>query len=187
MIRKSLKQMFAVCMAVALVLCAVPANAQAAITATPATVSLSYTVGESITISALPASVTFTGATPTTGAITVTTNWVLNNTRTFVDVNWGVGSTTAALTDGASHNIPASNVFESMGGAYAACNQAAGATELTPLLTVGAICNHGEHIAITGANQTGSKVDTLTLQLQGLGVLPAGTYSGTFTVVAGAV
>lgn len=185
---KSLRQLFAVSMAMLLVLCAVPAQAQA-ITATPASVSLSYSISESITVSALPASVTFTGAPPTTGAITINRSWVLNSTRTFVDLNWGLGSVASALSDGASHNIPSSNVFSNMnGGAYSNCTQAAGATELTPLLTVGAICNMGRHDAVTGANQVGSDSTTVTLQLQGLpGSLPAGTYTGTLVIVAGAV
>jgi hypothetical protein len=184
-----LKQLFAVLLALALTVGVVlPANAQAAVTATPASVSLSYTIGESLTVSALPASVTFTGATPTTGAITVTTTWVLASTRTAVNVNFGLGSVSAALVNG-SNNIPVSKVFlNTNGSAYGNCTQAGGAdSTLTGMLVVGAICNNGIAQAITTANDAGSRSDTVTLQLQGLGALPAGTYTGTLTVVADAI
>jgi len=61
-------------------------DAQAIVSAV-SSVQLSYVVGEQITISGVPPSLTFSGApNPTTGALTVTTSWSLTSTRTRVDV-----------------------------------------------------------------------------------------------------
>src|SRR6266704_4073592 len=173
------KQFFAVVLTLALVLFAVPADAQAIVSAV-SSVQLSYVVGEQITISGVPPSLVFTGApNATTGALTVTTSWSLTSTRTRVDVALWFNTPTAALTDGAGHNVPASLVFANLnGGTFSPCNGTLVAPELTASVTSGGICATNVNVPITTANQAGNRTDTVVLQLQGLGPLPAATYTG---------
>jgi hypothetical protein len=151
-----------------------------------ATVALSYNISESITVSGVPSTATFTGVTPTTPIIAVTTTWVLAATRTHLDTNLYFTTPTAALTDGAGHNIPTSSVFANLnGGAYSACTSSPAADVVGA--TVGGTCNVGFGVAITAANQNSSNTSNFTLQLQGLSAsLPAGAYTGTLNIVAGA-
>src|SRR5260370_29730930 len=116
-------------------------TAQAIVSAASA-VQLSYIVGEQITISGVPPSLTFTGSpNPATGALTVTTAWSLISTRTRVDVALWFHTPTAALTVGAGHNIPASLGFANLnGGTVTACHGLAVDPELTASVTAGALC-----------------------------------------------
>lgn len=172
----------------AFVLCfVVPADAQAIVSST-STVQLSYIVGESLTVSGAPPTLTFAGApTPATGALTITTSWVLSAARTRIDVNLFFATPTAALTDGASNNIPASQVFANINGsAFTACNTNP-APAVAGVATTGGTCNVGYGAVITAANRTSSHSDAFILQLQGLSSsLPAGTYTGQLNIVAGA-
>jgi len=162
-------------------------DAQAIVSAV-SSVQLSYVVGEQITISGVPPSLTFSGApNPATGALTVTTSWSLTSTRTRVDVALWFNTPTAALTDGAGHNIPASLVFANLnGGTFSPCNGSAVAPELTASVTSGGICATNVNVPITTANQAGNRTDTVILQLQGLTPLPAATYTGQINLIAGA-
>ncbi len=180
-------KMFAVFLSLALLFGPTLSTAQAIVSAASA-VQLSYIVGEQITISGVPPSLTFTGSpNPATGALTVTTAWSLISTRTRVDVALWFNTPTAALTDGAGHNIPASLVFANLnGGTFSPCNGSAVAPELTASVTAGGICGTNINISITTANQAGNRSDSIILQLQGLTPLPAATYTGQINLIAGA-
>lgn len=186
--KSSLRQFFAVAMAMLLVLCAVPAQAQAIVSSTSA-VNLSYVVGESVSVSNVPGSLTFSGSPlPQTGNLTVTTSWTLLGTRTHVDTNLYFASPTAAMTDGAGHNISAANVLANVnGGAFSDCGRNP-ATDTAGVAVTGATCNNGVGVLITSANLTGTRNDIFILELSaaGLSGLPAGTYTGQLNVVAGA-
>jgi hypothetical protein len=152
-----------------------------------ASVNLNYVIGESLTVSATPSTATFSGATPTTGVISISTVWNLASNRSGVWINWGFSSPTAALSNGSGSNIPSSEVFANInGGAYSACTQTAftNVSGLTP----GAVCG-GYPVAIFPASPlSGSDIAPITLQLQGLPTaLPAGTYTGTLQIIAGAI
>ena len=152
-------------------------------------VQLSYVVGESITISGVPPSLTFTGAPiPATGPLSVTTTWALTSTRTRVDIAIYFTSPNAALTDGFGHDIPTSQVFANLnGGTFATCNGSAVAPELAAAITAGGVCSANVNVAITTANDSGNRTDVVILQLQGLGSsLPAATYTGQINLIAGA-
>lgn len=188
--KSSLRQMFAVAMAMLLVICAVPANAQAIVSST-ATVNLSYVVGESITVTGAPPSLTFSGSpNPVTGPLSITTSWVLSGSRTHVDTNLFFTTPTAALTDGAGHNIPASQVWANVGGgSFSDCARNP-ATDTAGVATAGGTCNNGFGVAITSGNLTNvagtTSVFILQLQAAGISGLPAGTYTGQLNIVAGA-
>lgn len=184
---KSTKKMFAVTLAALLILVSVPSDADAIVSSTAA-IQLSYVVGESVAVSGVPPSLTFSGApTPATGTLTSTITWVLLSTRVRVDSNLFFASPTAAMTDGAGHNIPSSQVYENLdGGTFGACNSSPFA-DTSSVAVTGATCPNGVIINITGSNLSGSQNDSYVLQLQGLsGSLPAGTYTGQINLVAGA-
>lgn len=181
-----MRKYVAVAMMFALALIPSMGLAQTPVGSNTATVGLAYAIGESITVSATPATTVFTGTPATTGSIAVTTSWVLSSIRTHLDTNLYFSTATAALTDGVGDNIPSSEVFANMnGGAYSACNKNP-AVDITGAVA-GATCNVGFGVAISSTNLTGSNTTNFTLQLQGLsGSLPAGTYTGTLNIVAGA-
>jgi hypothetical protein len=164
------------------------ADAQAIVSST-ANVQLSYVVGESITVTGAPPSLTFSGApTPQTGALTITTSWVLSSTRARIATNLFFATPTAALTDGAGHNIPTSQVQANLNGsAFSACNSTPDAL-VAGVAVSGATCNVGFGMPITTANLNGNHSDVFILQLTAAGIsgLPAGTYTGQLSIVAGA-
>jgi hypothetical protein len=165
------------------------APAADAIVSSVANVQLSYVVGESITITGAPPTLTFSGApVPATGPLTVTTTWVLASTRTRVDLAIFFQTPSAALTDGSGNNIPTSQVFANInGGSFSPCNFSGVAPELTAASVAGGMCAANTSVQITSANVTGSRSDTVVLQLQGLSAaLPAGTYTGQVSLIAGA-
>jgi hypothetical protein len=180
------KQVLVIGLALALMFAPV-APAQAGIVSSTATVQLSYVIGESISVSGAPPTLTFSGApTPATGNLVIVTTWVLAATRTHVDTNLFFATPTAALTNGSGSNIPASQVFANINGSsFSACNTNP-ATDTASVAVTGGTCNVGFGVAITPANLTGSHSDTFVLQLQGLSAsLPAGTFTGQLNIVAG--
>src|SRR6267143_1639535 len=107
----SLRKMFAVALAMLLAICAVPSQAQAVnLTSAVGTSTLTYTQGETITVSGIPNSLTFDPTSAITQTLNVTTSWQLVSTRTRVAMNLYFAVPTAAMTDGAGHNIPASGI-----------------------------------------------------------------------------
>lgn len=155
-----------------------------------ATVALSYTINESLTLTATGGPAVFDTVTKTTAPITVSIAWVLAGTRTSADAQWGFSSASAALVNGTS-NIPSNQVFDNDGGSYAAI------ADLMPTgtefqtgsgIATGAFTHHGIHVAISAANLNGNASHTFNLQLQGLSAsLAAGTYTGTLQVCANVI
>ena len=183
-----IKQLFAVFLALALVLFAIPANAQTpALTATATPVNLSLNVGESLTISVSPSSISFGSYDPTAGTatasgpITVVTTANLNAGHgTFETFAW-LGSATAALSGPA--NVPSSKIFSSNNSLTAVpCTD----TEIEPNSStfvgsvMGAGCTTGGRLGIIIAPPAGvnSQTDTVLLSLSGAANLIPGSYAG---------
>ena len=112
-------------------------------------------------------------------SITATTSWSLGPPNT-LHLDAYFASATAALTDGAGHNIPSS--------AFSITDSRAGSTSGTLSNTVDSFtANAGlmlENIDITPSNKTGTITDTLTfnINLSALSQLPAATYTGTLII-----
>jgi hypothetical protein len=173
--------------ALAIGLLGLPAGAAAQVNSTEATASLSATLSESLTVSLLPGSTSFTltgNSATNAGSATIaaTTTWTLSAARTGLALYAYFTTAATALVHTDTNNsvdIPSSRVEVSVnGGALAALNQSVafgGAAAGRQLFS----------LAITPANASGSRVDTLALNinLNGL-VLPADSYNGTLRVRA---
>jgi hypothetical protein len=186
----TMKKLLAVFLSLVLVMFAVPASASN-INTPVSSVSLSYTVGESLTLtvtSGPTAAFTLAGGIPTSTPITVSTAWNVANTRTELFIVTYLSSTTAALAGGGV-SIPSSDVFASDNG-----NPSVACTKSAPngLGIAGAGCspdgsNGAFSLPLTSAsnNFTGTQNDSWVLTLQNLPAnLPAGTYAGTINFVA---
>jgi hypothetical protein len=159
--------------------------AQAQVNSNAATVNLSATLPESLTIAATPASVNFTLASSGTAAgssqISITTAWALLATRSSLTLYAFASSATAALTDGSGNNIPAANLTGSPnGGAFSAL------TGNSPFGTGTSLTIFTQ--AITSGNLNSTRTDTLNLSINTTGLsLPVGTYTGVLTIRAQAL
>jgi len=159
----------------ALLLMAIPAQAQATqINSTSVSVTLSLSVGESITAAVTPATITFAPNGVASGPITVTTSWNIGTGHSSINTIAWFSSTTAALSG--PSNIPTSQTFASInGGTPTACT----------LPSIGSIVGVGLSGALcpqvflgAGSAGAGSHSDSVLLSLSGLGSLPAGTWAG---------
>ena len=157
-----------------------------------ATVSLSATLGESLTVAATPANVTFSlvsGATATGNApVAVTTSWILSGSRTSVTLVGYFSSATAALTDGGSPavNIPTSEVFGEMTTGTPTTYTAF--TQTAPLGPAGAgLTLFTQAISLTNFASTRTDNLGLEINLTAQPQLPAGTYTGTLNLQAQAL
>jgi hypothetical protein len=136
--------------------------------------------GQTLTVSATPSSVNFTlprnGVASGTSQITITTQWLVSVPPLTITLYAFTGSTTAALTDGAGHNIPTSKVSGSAnGGSF---------TSFTGTSSFAA----GRSITIftqSTLSIAGSRNDTLGLRIDTTSLaLPPATYQGTLTIRA---
>lgn len=172
--------------------CSISPSAFAQLNSNSASVALTATLAESLTISATPATVTFTlasGAAATGSApVVITTNWLLKPSRATVVLDGYFASTTAALTDGGSpaNNIPTSEVFGQV--------TTGTPTSFTAFTQTAALGPAGAGLAlysqtITGANRNSTRTDNLNLKidLTSQPQLPAGSYAGTLTLQAQAL
>jgi len=162
------------------------------ITSNAATVALTATVTETLTVAATPATLTFAllpgGVAAASGPVSITTTWVLGSTNTSVELDGYFASATAALTDGAATPflIPSSDVFGQV---------ATGTpTIMTAFTGTGALGPAGSGLvlftqAITDPNRSATRTDALALQvdLTATPQLPAGVYTGTLTIQATAI
>jgi hypothetical protein len=160
-----------------------PSRAGAQLKSNPATVNLNAVLNSGLTITAAPGLVNFnlvpngtaTGSTP----ITITTSWrlplIFGN---IVDYAYFTNPA-AALTDGASDNIPSASVSGSFnGGAYTAF------TGTSPLAAGSSITLFNQFFFIFFTNP-GTRTDTLNLQINTTGLnLPAATYTGVLHIQA---
>jgi hypothetical protein len=161
------------------------AFAEAQVNSNSATVNLTATLPESLTISASPSSVNFTLASSGTAAgsaqVSITTAWALLGTRSSLTLYAFCASSTAALTDGSGNNIPAANLTGSPnGGAFSSftSNSPFGTGTSLAIFTQG----------ITSGNLNSTRTDTLNLNINTTGLsLPVGTYTGVLTIRAQAI
>jgi hypothetical protein len=161
------------------------AVAKAQVNSNSATVNLSATLPESLTISASPSSVNFTlassGIAAGSSQISITTAWALLATRSSLTLYAFASSATAALTDGSGDNIPAANLTGSPNsGAFSAFTGSSpfgSGTSLTIFTQ-----------AISSGNLNSTRTDTLNLNINTTGLsLPVGTYTGILTIRAQAL
>jgi hypothetical protein len=165
----------------------VPSQAAAQLNSNEGTVTLSATLAESLTVSVLPGSVSFTltsGSATNAGSTTVavTTSWALALTRDTIKLYGYFSSASAALAHTSVVNtvdIPSSRVEVSVNGG---ANQAFDQT-----VAYGA-ANAGRQLFsqdLTVLNIAGSRTDTLALNINlGSYVLPADVYTGTLRLKA---
>lgn len=156
--------------------------ASAQLNSTAQTIALNANLAESLTVTLSANAVNFSlsagsASNPGSVGVTATTAWTLGSGRTSVALYAYFTSATAALTDGAGHNIP-SSAF------YIADNAGTPAA-----LTSSVLGNTGTQlstVAITNANRSGSHADNLTfnIDLTSLPQLPAATYTGTLNIQA---
>ncbi len=166
---------------IVLALCPAPAGAQ--LKSNAATVNLAATLNTGITITAAPGLVNFTlvrsGTATGSAPVTITTSWrlplVFGNIAEYAYFT----SPAAALTDGASDNIPSASVSGSFnGGAFAAF------TGTSPLAAGSSMTLFNQFFFILFTNP-GTRTDTLNLQINTTGLnLPAATYTGVLHIQA---
>jgi len=162
-----------------------PSVAHAQLNSNIANVNLNAVLSTSLTVSAAPGLVNFAllpnGVANGSVPINVTTSWTLSPSVGNVSV-WAYFSTAAAaLSDGAGDNIPSSSVLGSPdGGAFTAFSGVSPFAAATSLKIVS--------FKILGNNKSGTRTDTLALQISTVGLaLPAGTYTGVLNIQAQAL
>lgn len=157
-----------------------------------ATVVLTATLLESLTVAATPAAVTFPliagGAALGSAPVVVTTTWTLGGGRTSVTLVGYFSTATAALANVGSPvtNIPTSEVLGQM--------TTGTPTTYTAFTQTGAVGPAGGGLtlftqAITGTNRSSTRSDNLNLQidLTTQPQLPSGIYVGTLNLQAQAL
>lgn len=182
-----------VCAAGILAFATAAASAQTTpLNSSAATVSLNATLAESLTIAATPGNVAITlvpGGNSAAKPVNITTQWVLNPSRTNVSLYGYFTSATSALTDGATtpDNIPTANVFGQVANGLPTAYTAF--TQTTPFGGAGAGLKLASTAITTGTNSATTQHNTLNLRinLTTLKQLPAGTYTGTLYLVAQAL
>lgn len=153
-------------------------------------VTLTATLGESLTLLLGSSAVTFnltngvaaTGNTP----VTMTTSWVLAPSRTSVALYGYFSSSTSALSDG----LPTPDLIPSS--AVAGQVPTGTPTVFTPFSQTNAgfggasasLALFNQPISASSANFVGTRTDKLNLQITAPAALPAGTYTGTLTIQA---
>jgi hypothetical protein len=163
-----------------------------ALNSNTATVSLTATLGESLTVAASPTAVTFalvSGGTATGNIpVAMTTTWILSGSRTTVTLVGYFASATAALSDGGSPavDIPTSELLGQVTTGTPTTFTAFTAT--APLGPAGAGLTLFTQ-AISSTNFASTRTDNLDLEinLADQTQLPAGTYTGTLNIQAQAL
>lgn len=165
--------------------------AAAQVNSNQATVAVSVTVPESITVTpstgSLPA-FTYTpgAATSDVKTFTVTTAWQLASTHTGSIHMAGWFATANALTSG-SNNIPASDFFLAFNSQTLTGNDCGRAADPVVALDTASAssCNNGLIMTVPPP-YAGSETDTVKVQLMNLpSNLGVGTYTGTLNIAAG--
>jgi hypothetical protein len=148
-------------------------------------IALNAVLSDSITLTLSGNAVNFTlvggsATNPGSTGITATTTWVLRPNVNSLKLYAFFSSSTAALSDGAGHNIPSADFqISDNGGAFAA---------LTNTVPFGG-ANAGLQVSsvrILGNNKIGTNSDLMTfnINLAPQPSLPAGAYTGTLTIQA---
>ncbi|WP_263366710.1 hypothetical protein [Edaphobacter bradus] len=157
-----------------------------------ASVSLTATLGESLTISATPSAVNFAlvagGIAAGSSPVAITTTWVLGSGRANVVLDAYFSSTSAALTFAGPpvSNIPTSAVLGQV--------TTGTPTAFTSFTQTAALGTAGAGLtlftqSLSSANRASSRTDNLNLEinLASLPQLPSATYTGTLTLQAQAL
>jgi len=148
-------------------------------------IALNAVLSDSITLTLSGNAVNFnliggSPSNPGSTGITATTTWLLRPNVNSLKLYAFFSSSSAALSDGAGHNIPSADFqISANGGAFAA---------LTNTVPFGG-ANAGLQISsvrILGNNKSGTNSDAMNfnINLAPLPSLPAGTYTGTLTIQA---
>ena len=146
-------------------------------------ITLNATMPESLTLNLSANTVNFalapnTAANPGSTNITATTSWILGAGRTAVGVYAYFTNSASALNAG-TNNIPSS--------AFQISNNGGALNALTNTVAFGG-ANAGlqlASVAITGANQVGTRNDNMTFNINTTGLtLPAAAYTGTLNIQA---
>lgn len=154
-----------------------------------ASVVLTATLLESITVLAVPSAVAFNlqaggtadGSTP----VSITTLWVLNAGRSSLKLYGSFDSSSAALNDGSGDVIPSADVLGQV--------PTGSPTSFTPFSQTAPFGAAGAGLqlysqTITLANLTGTRTDNLNLRIDLTSLpLPAGVYVGTLHIQAQAL
>ena len=168
----------------AVTLFAAPAGAQV-LNSGASPIALNAVLSDSITLTLSGNAVNFTlvggsASNPGSTGITATTTWVLKPSIGNLKLYAFFSSSTAALSDGAGHDIPSADFqISDNGGGFAS---------LTNTVPFGG-ANAGLQVSsvpIRGYNKTGTNSDLMTfnINLAPLPSLPAGVYTGTLTIQA---
>ncbi len=182
---------------VAVLAAAICPTAKAQINSNIGTVVLNASMSESLFVSVTGGpTVNFTlaantAANPGSTTSTILTGWTLKPGRTQITLWAWVANGTAALTDGAGDNIPASAVSAAASGsgsAGGALNTVASGGAGVPAFITPAAATGVQigQVRITGVNKTGTSTTTLTWNINTTVVpqLPAATYTGTVNIQA---
>jgi hypothetical protein len=184
-------QKLAISMSAAVSLGALPHSGFAQITSNSASVALTATLPESLTISATPSSVSFTlhpSSTSTASApIAITTTWNTSTVEGNLALDAYFASTTAALSYAGPPvvNIPSSAVLGQVATglptSYTTFTQTGHVTSATASATLELF-----NVTLTSANRSGTRSDNLALEinLASLPQIPAATYTGTLVLLA---
>lgn len=139
-----------------------------------ATVALSITVNSSFTISATPASLSFSSAGVASGPITISSVWSIGFISNAVNVDAYFATPSAALSSGPG-SISSANVLGAVNGGAA-----------------NAFTQTDSHVSAAVAGATlpigsstlgiGTQTDTLLLSITGLGAVTPGAYTGTLNI-----
>ncbi len=169
-----------------------PAAFCQALDSSPATVSLSATLSESLTISATPSAVSFNlvsgGTAAGSAPVAITTTWVLKSSRSTVTLTGWFSNAAQALTSGGATPvyIPTSEVLGQLNsGTFTAFTQSPGSGDLGVAGASLVLFTQ----AITTTNVSANRTDNLNLEidLASQTQLPAGSYTGTLNLEAQAL
>jgi hypothetical protein len=168
------------------------ANAQVLLSSVGNT-TLNYSQGESISITGVPPSVSFSSCSGgvCTDSESITTIWQLASTRTQVQVNLFFNNCATAMSDGKGDNISCGNIYAQMDGTggFSPCNTAPNALFSGTIPASGA-CNVGVGVTVSSANNNyaGQSTHQFVFQIPSsvLQTLPANSYTGTVSWIAGA-
>ncbi|MGB6133185.1 MAG: hypothetical protein WBG54_15510 [Acidobacteriaceae bacterium] len=157
-----------------------------------ASVALTATLAESLTVAATPNAVTFNlvsgGKSTGSAPIAITTTWAMRRRRSAVTLTGYFSSAAAALTSGGTPaaNIPTSEVFGEVSTGTPTTYTAFTQSPARNGLGVSGASLVLFTQAITTANRSSRRTDDLNLQinLTGNPQLPAGEYTGTLNLQA---
>lgn len=169
---------------------AIPQPGMAQLNSNTASVVITATLLETLTLTATPSAIALDlapgGDSASSVPVVITTIWALGSNRTQVNIYGSFASSTVALTDGLTHNIPAANVMGMVSTGVPTTE--APFTQTSPFGAAGAglkLVTQG--IGISNLTSTRSDSLVLAIDLAGGPNLPSGVYVGTLTIQAQAL